>query len=231
MADGNMVNRNMGAKLILSIVERGQGRLLAKIYEKQKVTWHFQSTGHGTASSELLDVLGFGSSERDVLISLVSDTLADRLMYELEDGIPELEGCKGIICDVPLTGLGLIAATLFRNEVTEQEIREDKKMEKHTHSSLILIAANQGHADVIMNTARAAGARGGTILRSRWAGPEDTGQFYGIKIQEEKDLIAIVAPDDLRGAIMEMVNLKHGLKTEAAAVVCSVGIDQMVRLG
>lgn len=65
---------------------------------------------------------------------------------------------------------------------------------------MILIVANHGHTDEIMNTARAAGARGGTILRSRWAGPEDTEKFYG-------------------------------MKTEAGAMICSVGIDQMVRLG
>lgn len=29
---------------------------------------------------------------------------------------------------------------------------------------------------------------------------------------------------------MEMIHKKHGLKTEAGAVVCSVGIDHTVRL-
>lgn len=79
-------------------------------------------------------------------------------------------------------------------------------MEKSGNNSLILIIANHGHTDEIMNTARAAGARGGTILRTRWAGPEDTEQFYGIKIQAEK-------------------------KTEAGAMICSLGIDQIIRLG
>ena len=81
-----------------------------------------------------------------------------------------------------------------------------------------------------MDTAREAGARGGTIIRARWAGAEDDGQFYGISLQSEKEIIAIVAPREQRNAIMEVVNKKHGLKTEAGAVICSLGIDRMVKL-
>ena len=43
-------------------------------------------------------------------------------------------------------------------------------------------------------------------------------------------IIAIVASGDRRNAIMEMVNKKHGLKTEAGALICSVGIDHTLRL-
>lgn len=103
-------------------------------------------------------------------------------------------------------------------------------MEEKADHSLILVAVNQGHTDEVMDTAREAGARGGTVIRARWAGTEDVSQFYGISIQSEKEIIAIVAAGERRNAIMEMINKKHGLKTEAGAVVCSVGIDHSVRL-
>lgn len=224
MADGQK-----GMKLMVSIVERGQGKILTKLYEKHHLSCHFQSLGRGTASSELLDVLGFGSTERTVILSLGADMVVERLMYELEEGLEEAAHCKGIVFDMSLTGLNQIMAVLLQNQVPEEIGGE--VLEKKGKSSLILIVANQGHTDEIMNTARAAGARGGTILRSRWAGPEDTEQFYGFKIQAEKEVIAIVASAETRNVIMETVNIKHGLKTEAGAMICSVGIDQMVRLG
>ena len=67
------------------------------------------------------------------------------------------------------------------------------------------------------------------MIRARWAGPEDTSQFYGISVQSEKEIIAIVAAGERRNAIMEMINKKHGLKTEAGAVICSVGIEHYVK--
>ena len=224
-----MAGGQKGMKLMVSIVERGQGKALAKIYEKYNLSCNFLSVGRGTASSELLDVLGFGSAERTVVFSLGAGTVVDRLMYKLEEGLEEKAHCKGIAFDMQLTGLNQIMAVLLEKQIPEMAGGE--VLEKKGKNSLILIVANQGHTDEIMNTARGAGARGGTILRSRWAGPEDTEQFYGIKIQAEKEIIVIVASAETRNAIMETVNMKHGLKTEAGAMICSVGIDQMVRLG
>ena len=103
-------------------------------------------------------------------------------------------------------------------------------MEGKPHS-LILVVVNQGHSDDVMETARGAGARGGTIVRSRFAGDEENEQFYGISLQAEKEIIAIVASGDNRNTIMEMINKKHGLKTEAGAVICSLGIEKSTRVG
>lgn len=44
-------------------------------------------------------------------------------------------------------------------------------------------------------------------------------------------MILIVASSETRNVIMETVNRKHGLKTEAGAMICSLGIDQIIRLG
>lgn len=214
---------------MISIVEREQDKALLKLYGKHSVNCHFQSRGRGTASSELLDVLGFGGSERTVIFSLGAEYVIERLMYKLEDGLAENIHCKGIVVDMPLTGLNHIMAVVLQNQQPEE--RGGEVLEKNGKNNLILIVANQGNTDEIMNTAREAGARGGTILRSRWAGPEDTKEFYGLKIQAEKEIIAIVASSETRNAIMETVNIKHGLKTRAGAMICSVEIDQMVRLG
>ena len=51
-------------KLMVSLVERGQGNDLAKYYAEHNVNFNFRSVGIGTASSDLLDVLGIGSAEK-----------------------------------------------------------------------------------------------------------------------------------------------------------------------
>ena len=47
----------------------------------------------------------------------------------------------------------------------------------------------------------------------------------------EKEIIAIVAGAERRKLIMETVNKKHGMNTAAGAMICSVAIDRMQRLG
>lgn len=222
MAEKNSV------KLIVTIAERGKGNVLAKLYAEYGVACCYQCMGRGTASSELLDVLGVGSPEKDILLSIAARKRTERLLQRLDSDLQGGNYGTGIVFDMPLTGLnGLIAAVLLH----EQDSADGgMNMEGKTEHSLILIAVNQGHTDAVMDTAREAGARGGTVIRARWAGTEDASQFYGISIQSEKEIIAIVAAGERRNAIMEMINKKHGLRTEAGAVVCSVGIDHSVRL-
>lgn len=217
------------AKLIISIVNRGQGKAVAQAFNQNHVAWHYQSAGEGTASSELLDVLGFGGAERDVLLSLGSQSAVNRLMGLLKEDYPEQLRANGIAFDMKLTGLNnIVAAALSRQGRGETE-NGGTTMDSGANNNLILITVNQGHTDEVMNTARAAGARGGTIIRSRYAGAAENEQFFGITVQAEKEIIFIVAPAETRNAIMETVNKKHGLKTEAGAVIFSVALDHVVR--
>ena len=75
------------------------------------------------------------------------------------------------------------------------------------------------------------GARGGTVIKGRLSGLEDLEQAYGLELNAEREIVAIVVPKDRRAPIMESVNAAHGLRSPAQTVVCSLPIDQIVRLG
>ena len=63
------------------------------------------------------------------------------------------------------------------------------------------------------------------------AGSESVEEFYGITVQQEKEVIAIVSSAAKRKDIMEAINRNHGMKTEARGTVCSLAIEDIVRLG
>lgn len=219
-------------KMMVSIVERSHGKPLSKFLTAQGFTFHYQCHAEGTATSDLLKILGIGSPERDVLFSFAAADTVERLMYQLKND--ELEGhvdTKGIVFDMPLTGLNNVIATILFEKEKNRASDGGVKMEQTGNNSLILMIVNQGHTDAVMNTAREAGARGGTVLRARWAGSEESEKLYGITLQQEKEVILIVANGDKRKKIMEAVNEKHGLSAEAGAMICSLGIDQIAKLG
>ena len=56
------------AKIVISIVERGQGNHICHLWLDCGIPLHYQCIGHGTATSDMMDMLGLGSSEKDVLI-------------------------------------------------------------------------------------------------------------------------------------------------------------------
>ena len=218
-------------KLIVSIVERGLGRNMIDLFTSQKITHHFQCAGKGTATSEIRDLLGLDGVEKDVIFSVGKGTMVNQLMRDLNNELRGSARSKGIVFDMKLTAMAHVSALAIQMNVQNETGREDTMMEEGMENSMILVTVNQGFTEEVMETARKAGARGGTIIHARWAGSESTEEFYGITVQQEKEIIAIVSPSSKRKDIMEAINSNHGMKTEARGTVCSLAIEDLVRLG
>ncbi len=93
---------------------------------------------------------------------------------------------------------------------------------------LIIAIVNSGFADDVMKAARAAGARGGTILNARGAGTEAQDRFYGITIQSEKEMVMIVVEKEHKAPIMKAIAEKAGLKQEGRGLVFSLPVEEAV---
>ena len=63
-----MLNEIRPMQLMVSIVEGGKGLDLKAYYKEHRLLQHIQAFGRGTVASHLLDTLGFGTPERDVLL-------------------------------------------------------------------------------------------------------------------------------------------------------------------
>lgn len=226
------VNANMRPmKMVVSILERGQGNAFARLLTGKNIFFHHQCVGLGTATSDMMDMLGLGTPEKDVLLSIGPCDIVDRALYELSDSLGSGGRGKGrgLVFSLSLTGISSLAAAGMLASAGPLE-RMDESMKPESKNSLILVSVDQGYTDAVMNTAKKKGASGGTVIRARWASAEQLEQFYGITLQAEKEVIAILAPNDLRNQIMEAINLNHGLKTDAHAVVCSLAVDKAFKL-
>lgn len=217
--------------MIFTIIERGCGNKLTKLYTKNQVFTHMRCEGTGTATSEIMDILGLGSSEKDIIMSLAPMSAARALLDRLEDDLHSAAPGRGIAFTVPLAAVNSLVATVITMR-TKVDWEDGGEMDKEKKSSLVLVMLNQGYTDAVMETAKKAGARGGTIIRARWAGDESFAQARGLThLQAEKEMIFIVVPKEIRAAVMEAINRKHGLQNEAGAMVSAVGIEQLVHLG
>ncbi len=218
--------------LLISIVERGSGNKLNKLYRENQVFVNLRCEGAGTATSEIMDILGLGSSEKDILISTAAASAASALLDRLDDELRGAVPGRGIAFSLPLTAVNNLVAAFVGLMTRSERDREDDSMEKQQKNSLILVTVNQGFTETVMDTARKAGARGGTIIRARWTGDESFAQSRGITtLQAEKEIIFIVVPKDIRNQVMDAVNKAHGIHSEAGAMVCAIGIEQLAHLG
>lgn len=215
--------------MIVSIIERGNGNKLTKLYDQEQVFTHMRCEGTGTATSEIMDILGLGGSEKDIILSFAPAGTALNLLEKLKDDLHDLCPGRGIAFMVAMEAVtNLLAASIGARTKLEKDREYEDMQEKN---SLIMITVNQGFTDEVMSTAKEAGARGGTVVRGRWVMMDEIEQMKGLTLREEKEIILIVVPREIRNSVMEAVNTHHGLQSEAGAVICSLGVEHMAHPG
>ena len=66
--------------LLISIVERGKAKKLMKTLKNQNIGMHYQCVGFGTAPTEMMDIFGIGSKDKDIIISFAAERVAIDMM-------------------------------------------------------------------------------------------------------------------------------------------------------
>ena len=124
-----------------------------------------------------------------------------------------------------------LAVEILNYGILEGVVKEGGPTMKNEHNHhLILIAVGQGYSEEVMETAKRAGATGGTVIRGRLADTEMMAEFVKDKIDEERELILIMASSNNTGKIMESVNAGFGLRTNARGVICSIPIEKAYKI-
>jgi len=214
-------------KVLMTIVDRGDGIALSRLYEQNGVPLHLQIIAQGTATSEILNMLGLTHKEKDIMVSIAPERAVEELLERLDDDFRGILSVRGLAFSIRLTGIsGSMASALSGNEKSEGGTAVHNEKEH----SLIWVAVNQGYSDEVMKTACKAGATGGTVIRSRWVGAEKLEKFHAITLQDEKEILMIACDKAVRNPIMDAINAEHGLKTDCQASVFSLPIDRMVKL-
>lgn len=221
---------NNPIKLLVTIVNRGTGETVTDIIGGTCLNLSWLFFGKGTASSEILDLLGLYTSEKDMVLSLLPKSQMLSTLARLIDRLKFNRPGKGIAFSLPLSGInGLCAHILTQNE-------EDIDMADETRNdapkyNLIITVVRPGFTDMVMDAAKSAGATGGTIIHARGLGKEDAEKYMGISLQDEKEVVAILSPRENHQGIMEAINSQYGLASKAKGIVFSLPVMNIVGLG
>jgi hypothetical protein len=234
-------------KLIIFIIDWSKLQLLSQVFEQESVRFHFISKGRGTASSDILDLLGIGASDKAVVFCLEQEILAPVLLKEARRKVGRRSPGAGIAFSTPLSGINSpilrvfkesilknekIAAELSRPESGTQQQpgsrQEGEAVKTEINHDLIISVINQGYSDEFMTVAREAGAQGGTVLSARGLAHEGPVKFFGVSVQDEKEIVLILASREKKVPIMQAISEACGITTKAGGIVFSLPVDQVM---
>lgn len=247
-------------KLMFFIVDWQRANVVSDVFVHEKVRFHFVLRARGTATSEILDLLGIDAGDKAVVICLEQAVGVMVLLKEVRKKFGLNTPGAGIAFTVPLSAINDPVLLVFKQSINKNEkiaaelgqnnpgginteseggkiaakptraaVENNTMMDTTTHD-LIIAIVNHGYSDELMNTARAAGASGGTVLSARGQTHEGAIKFFGISVQDEKELILILSSREKKASIMRAVCEAHGLNTKAQGLVFSLPVENVMGL-
>lgn len=181
-------SENLDLRVVTLVLDNKQSEKFFKFLEMKYVFHKMTLIGKGTVKHQVLNMLGITDQKR-ILIQLLMEyknvkPLVDLTVKKLNISKP---GC-GIIYVSHINTLRCFSDHERYSESVEINSEENSMYKKLT------IIVERGNADEVMDIARKAGVKGGTLIHGRGTGSEKVVKLFGTEIEPEKEVIIILLP-------------------------------------
>ena len=95
---------------------------------------------------------------------------------------------------------------------------------------VIFVIVNAGFAEEAMDVARKQGVRGGTILNARGVAREQEAAFFGITIQQEKEILMMVVEKEIKEKVLNALYSQMGMAKQAKGIAFSLPVSDVAGL-
>ena len=215
--------------LMTTIVDRKIANKYVDLYQENDLNVMLLTLGLGTASNDILDYLGLDNPEKAVAFSVLQEDSWIEIKKQLQKKLQIDAPGGGIAFIIPLSSIGGKKVLQFLLENEDYQKQEESTLKNTTHD-LIIVISEQGYTNLIMDAARTAGARGGTVIHAKGTGMEAAEKFMGVSLAAEKEIIFIVAKTEEKNAIMQAVMKEAGLDSKAKAITFSLPVTDTAGL-
>ncbi|MBQ2668596.1 MAG: P-II family nitrogen regulator [Clostridia bacterium] len=214
---------------MITIIDRNQSRKFVSFYKNYGISVLFSALGHGTAASDVLNYFGLEATQKEVLLAAVTDSVWSNVKKGLQSIMQiDIPG-TGIAFVVPMSSVGGMRQLQFLTGGQEFKKGEESVL-KDTKHELVVVIANPGYTEQIMDAARRGNAGGGTVLHAKGTGMEGAEKFLGVSLAEEKELILIVVKQEDKNAVMQSIMTDTGLEHKARSIVFSLPVTSTAGL-
>ena len=144
-------------EVVAAVVDVEQGEKVLRIYREEQAPVDFVCMAHGTARTEMLDLLGIGETAKAIVMCMVSRQTGVRLLKRLGRELEMRYPGRGIAFAIPITGIGLRWHKLLTAADEEQkEVSRMHETEKNDGFDVVAVVMERGYTNVAMDAARCA---------------------------------------------------------------------------
>lgn len=231
-------DKQLHPRMFISVNRDEDGRRLEELFDDLDIPFFYQCRGKGTASSEMMDIFGLSGTTRLITVGFLPKARVGELFEAMTHRLSYRQRGSGIALSIPITGIQSGILQMLREDVAEaaekhikERIEKDMaEIEKKSEYTVIWVSVASGYSDDVVDASRAAGARGGTVIKGRRRHSERVSQHMGISTQDEQDFVMIVTPKEKKSEVMSAISNACGLRTPAHGVVLSLPVDEVIGL-
>lgn len=203
---------------IYIIVNRGKANHL--LHRAQQTGAHRGTIflGEGTLPSRWQETLGINQTHKEVLLLAVPEQAEEGIYQMLASEFHLHKRYRGIAFSVP-----------YRQFTPDQEQTAGFARPMDAAHVCLMTVLERGLGADCMKVARAAGARGGTIMSAHGAGvPQD--YYFPLNIEPQKDIVLIVTPRETAPAIRQAIYTGMELERKGAGIVFALPVTRTLGL-
>jgi len=213
--------------LFVTIVNDGQASAMVRIARDAGASSSFICHGRGTASNDFYEVFAFTHSDKQIVLTPIRCDMYASIRKETEERFAMSDSSKGVAILLPISSvIGKNAYRLLSDERVSLDAKGAKelmdKIPTKNDFELIIAIVNDSYTDLVMDAAKSAGARGGTILNAKGTGNKDIENYFGVVITPEKQIVLIIVPKNIKDAVLSAIYKNVGLNTKGQGIVFSL---------
>jgi len=187
-------NRNV-FQLLTLILSENQSHKCVRLAKEQGIRSGIVIIGRGTVSSMALNLLGIKNQKKEILKFLLREEKAKEILEYFVETLQLAKPGHGIAYITPI----ICVVGLPEQETDHMQIASNTNQQTEEESMFkkLTVIVDRGMSNDVMDIARKAGVRGGTIMHGRGAGAENDTNLFGVEIEPEKELVIILTPNEL----------------------------------
>ena len=214
-------------RIVITITNTGNEKKIKEAFDHSGIFATFSFYGQGTAPSAMMELFGLSGREKLINAGFIDRSCTATLFSQLDDKLSFSQRGHGIaftLLPISMQSKVMSAMKTENNEGVENE------MNGQTPYVAILTAVTGGYSDLVVEAARDAGARGGTVIKGMRDVEKEASEKLGIPLKEEQEFVLILVPKETKTDVMNAITEKCGINTEAHGIVSAYALDEVFGL-
>lgn len=218
-------NHAISCALLVTVVNKGVARKVVKASKEAGAEGGTTMIARGTATRHMQRLLGIPLElEKELILTIIEK---DKLASVLETvtcsaGLDKPGAGIAFILNIKQVA-GICHVCVFSEIMGGGRIVNDDK----PGYDLIVTIVNKDSAELVVESARKAGAEGGTVLTGRGTGIHEQAKLFGITIEPEKEIVLTLISREKTAEVLEAIVREANLDKPGKGIAFVLEVQQV----